>query len=236
MSGVVEIERHIREPYNPPARRGATRPRQQIRVARGVRETDGPCGSGRPVVEPPQAMRNLRRADFPRELECRQSPRRTMRPMRRTACLKRYFRPRAQRRRMPPERACALRNALQHIRRRRDNRLNQRHLRMDVEQRLATRCGASACLQAIEGHGVALVAVAQERELATCRRFSEPRIAPRQRDGPPLFGNLPFEAYVGKRPLQPMGDSEWATIIAHERGCVDDEAEGVFRRRHLSTP
>lgn len=41
MGGVVQVERSIREPNDPPASLGAPRPREQLRVAGRVREPDG---------------------------------------------------------------------------------------------------------------------------------------------------------------------------------------------------
>ena len=41
VGGVVQVERRIGEPDDPPARRGAPRAREQLRVAGRVREPDG---------------------------------------------------------------------------------------------------------------------------------------------------------------------------------------------------
>src|SRR5689334_5951164 len=78
VGGVVQVERRIGEPDNPPARRGTPCAREQSRVAGGVRKADGSCGRGRPVVEPPEVMWNLRCRVVPWEFERWQSVGRNM--------------------------------------------------------------------------------------------------------------------------------------------------------------
>lgn len=225
MGGVIQVERRVRELYDPPARWSSTRSREQFGVARGIRKPDGSGSSSRPIVQPPQAMGNLRRADSLREFEYWEPSGRNPRLVHRVNRLPSDLRRRFGRRRMPPVRAGALRHAFKHTRRHRGHGLIQRQLCMDIEHRLTARRLTPRCLQSMNHHGVALVTVAHERESPVPHLLSEPCVARRQGDGVPVFGDLPLQTQAEQSPFHALDDREHAAVTVRERWRVDGDAE-----------
>src|SRR4051812_16596378 len=96
---------------------------------------------------------------------------------------------------------------------------------MNVELRLTARAEECRVFPPRNRHGVTLVPVAQQRESPVLRPFREPRVAMRQGDGAPAFGDPPCQAQAGKCLFHPMDDLKRAAVFAHERRRVDDEDE-----------
>ncbi len=138
MLGVVELKWRLREPDNPPTGRGTPCTREQLRIASRVREANGLSGGGRPVVQPSEALRKLRRVEHRRVLEKRQPSWWGMCLHQRMARLLSNLHRRTGWRRMPPQRSRAFGNPLEQFHRGLKPHLIQGEFRMDVEQWLAS--------------------------------------------------------------------------------------------------
>jgi hypothetical protein len=136
---------------------------------------------------------------------------------------------------MPPESASPLRDALQHLRRRRDRSRFEGKFRVDIQQGLATWPRPRRNRQPGDHHGVALIVVANERKTSVSPGLGEPRIPLRQEKHLVIIRNGPLQAQTGERAFHGMDNGHGAAVIAQERRRMDFDTKGILRHRHFST-
>src|SRR6218665_1494494 len=106
---------------------------------------------------------------------------------------------------------------------------------MNFEQRLAAGSKSRRLRHTEDRHGIAFVIVADEWKASVSSGLSEPRIALRQRAEFMIVTDGPLQSQTRDRAFHCMNNGNRTAVIAHQRGRVDMNAQGVLCEGHFST-